>query len=355
MDTESLASWDHVLYAISPFRPPDWRFLRVRELTNSTDPLPCRRDDDRWVRRYKAYRVRLASALFESDSSAIKKVIREFSDCHIATQLRNAGASSASPKIIEARILAQEPFSEIASKHGTTSRAIECYEAIFFNVTDRIGARDWITTQVLVPALTRQTIKNNVEIIKAGEPILDGTMKLFGYFCGPIAVDILATGIAGFQKCRTSEEFFEWFDTHWKNSIRRRSTQAVQHFEVNNFNATELFALHARIIELEQSPGIQQKAKGELERRVKTMLDLIPWSPATRNHSDYKPGRIANYSNLAAELNDEEYYAAAAGNKLEADEEIMSLTVPPPRRATPTSTEATISTSASVKAKEASQ
>jgi len=105
--------------------------------------------------------------------------------------------------------------------------------------------------------------------------------------------------------------------------------------EINKFNVTELFAVHLRIIDLEQSPGAAKNAKTDFEARIKATIDSLPYSPATLAGTDYRPGRTREADHLAIELNCIEAGRLAAGEPLKSilDDETIHLTMPPPRRA----------------------
>ena len=92
-------------------------------------------------------------------------------------------------------------FDTIAEVMGITPGTVEWYEYFFFNVVDRLNQGDWITNQVLLPALQWSPLRaagsgsfRNNEVVK---PFLDGSLKLFAYFGGPRLIDVL---LAGFNR-----------------------------------------------------------------------------------------------------------------------------------------------------------
>ena len=323
----------------NPCRPLDWRNQRV--LGATADPARhwfSRSSDDNYVRRRIAFLRRCRVA--RGDDRAMEEVVEEFEDCFYAQRLaegRQHANYAMTTSLVEARLLARQSFAEIAALTGTSAAVIEHFEAMYFDVVHRLEYRDWITAQVLVPALAAQVKAAAAQsgVGPVAFPFLDGSTKLFAYFCGPTTIDVIGMGFEGVSAFRTAEEFDTWWDDHWRQMIRRRSVQAAQTFEINKFNVTDVFAAHLRIIDLEQSPGAAKKAKTDFEAGIKAALDSLPYSPATLAGTDYRPGRTREADHLAIELNCIEAGRLAAGEPLKSilDDETIHLTMPPPRRA----------------------
>ncbi|OWK37438.1 hypothetical protein [Fimbriiglobus ruber] len=312
---------------LNPFRSPRWRADRVDELVLAPDgPLPCRRADDAFVRRYKQYRYRSMTAPDPAVAAA------EYPECAAAERLQAADVPPLLATVVEARILARQSFANIAARTGLDPVAVEWYEALFFHVTDRLDARDWVVTQILIPALARPRAAGpgGFDLGAVAAPAADGTLKLFAYFCGPLMVDVLTAGVTDVRSLKSPEEVDEWFHDHWQRTIARRSAQAAQLFEINRFNVTELFAIHARIIEQRNSPGAARKTQTDMEQRLQMLLDAIPWTLAEGGGGPDLPGRLNEFRHTAAALNEDELMILGAGGTLQNEDEIRSLHLPPP-------------------------
>jgi len=105
----------------------------------------------------------------------------------------------------------------------------------------------------------------------------------------------------------------------------------VNTFEVNKYNAMELFATHCRLIEIEKSSESADEARGAMERNILVMLQEMPWAVGRKPHSQMAP-RLAVYEQAAAELTDEEMMLVAAGHETDEIKEVLTYTMPPPRR-----------------------
>jgi hypothetical protein len=53
--------------------------------------------------------------------------------------------------ILEARLLTTESYEEISQRMGTSAKAVSLYADLFFDVRDRLQARDWIMKVILGP------------------------------------------------------------------------------------------------------------------------------------------------------------------------------------------------------------
>ena len=80
---------------------------------------------------------------------------------------------------VEARILAREPFDSIARKCCLTSRAIAAYEALFFNVLDRLDSTSYITHTVIGPKLHYGLKPSDIDVL----------WKFYGYHGGSHVLD----------------------------------------------------------------------------------------------------------------------------------------------------------------------
>jgi hypothetical protein len=71
-------------------------------------------------------------------------VARSLPDVHAARQLNLHGGNATVE--VQARLLAAQSFEEVARITGLPPEVVKWYEALFYQVTDRLRARDWITT-----------------------------------------------------------------------------------------------------------------------------------------------------------------------------------------------------------------
>lgn len=138
------------IYKNSPFRKPRWRAERVMQMVEHQPlPLTSRFYDDPFVRTYRRFLLLLLDA--GGDEVARFGVMHELPHVFHAHELR-FHSDRQLRDVLEAWLLTVEPFSEIANRFATDPLTIEFYEALFFNVRDRLSNKDWIAKVIRAPS-----------------------------------------------------------------------------------------------------------------------------------------------------------------------------------------------------------
>lgn len=327
------------------FRKPDWRFERVLKMCDRyPSPGRCSRRDDDYVK--KARKFVLGWRAREPEER--KELYAECPGLYYAFEIFERAEDDPEPNhFLQARLLAQQTHEEIAHALGTVPETVEWYEKLFFNVSDRLEHRDWITKHVLLPAILRQhaglapsdadddddddDVVIGSSTVPVARPFLDASLKLFAYFGGKHVVDIMITGFQSGKQLAAPEDMAGWFDSQWKMALRRRSHQASLMFEINKYNVMELFAIHTRIMEIEKSEESQDQQRSTIERHVKALIDEIPWAVGDDGKKMLAGTALGQYDEGAAELRDDELIQVSAGQKLLSSEEFLQE-LPPPRK-----------------------
>ena len=249
---------------------------------------------------------------------------------------------------IEARLLANQSNEQIGDALGITPDTVEWYEALFFNVKDKLKHRDWITKQVLLPAMRRHHVppagqNDGMTVLTrdsaVARPFLDGSLKLFGYFGGTHVIDVMISGFQSGKPVPSQDAVQGWFDAGWAMTVRRRSHQASLQFEVNKYNVMELFAVHTRIIEIDRSEESQDSVRTEHERTIMAMMNEIPWAVGADGAKIFEGKAIGRYDEEAAELRDAEVLKVGTGQQITDD--IPKMLPPPRKRAAAVMTQST--------------
>ena len=138
------------IYKNSPFRRLKWRAERVMQLVEHLpSPLKPGRYDDPYVRTYRRFLLLLVAA--GDDEAARYAVIQEKPHVYQAHTL-HFHSDRHLRQVLEARLLTVEPLAEIANRFATEPLTIEFYEALFFNVRDRLSHKDWIAKVIRSPS-----------------------------------------------------------------------------------------------------------------------------------------------------------------------------------------------------------
>ncbi len=205
-----------------PRRRLDWRWHWAGQLLKcGEEPDPVYDDD--WTRRAFDYQ-RLV------DEHPAEFLAETMPDIHAALQLNTTGGIRRWE--LDARILARESPETIQSKTGIAATVIECYEAMFFNVSSRIDCASYIESKTI------------------GQSPFDGQdvatfWNHFGYFYGPYFLDIViddfrSTGKPDYTHLSSDRVW-------WKGRTRFQRTMdrsiALLMFSVSSLNLTALFRL----------------------------------------------------------------------------------------------------------------
>lgn len=147
-------------------------------------------------------------------------------------------------QITEAWLLTTEPYCEIANRLGTDEKTIDYFEKLFFNVRDRLHARDWIAKIIWGSPTDRAGNKDGV-MTENQRGIL---YRWIGHCGGPLVLDSMVAALAPGAIPQQLEDVDPWFDDALAQSIRTRVIAAAQLLDVNKKNALQLIKLALRQI-----------------------------------------------------------------------------------------------------------
>lgn len=320
------------------FRRPDWRLERVLKIIDRLpNPGRCTSRDDNYVKQARNFLLRWRAKGSEEER---EELFWENPGLFYAYQIHERAEDEPEPAMfIQARLLARQGHKEIAECISTCPETIDWYEKLFFNVSDRLQNRDWITKHVLLPSIMKNhgvmpAKADDGEVLPfkdstVAKPFLDASLKMFAYFGGQYIVDIMITGFQQGKPLVSPDEMSAWFDHHWSMTIRRRSHQAALQFEVNKYNVMELFAVHTQIMALEKSEESQEQQRTATERHIKAMLDDLPFAVGDDGEKMARGTVLGYHDTQAAELRDDELLRAQHGEKVAQD---VLESLPPPRK-----------------------
>ena len=317
-----------------PFLRPDWRFERVLRLVSRV-PAPGRttKRDDEHIKAARSFMLR-----WNRGEEWRENLLDENPGLYYAHSIyANLHMDPEVKFMLEARLLADQPIEEIADRLKTMPETVSWYERLFFNVSPFLQHHDWIVKHVLLPSSDRFVEHDDDEDDGApapqGTPLvirphLDMTLKFFAYFGGPILCDFMISGFRRGNVVQGSEDISSWLDDQWRVTLQRRSAQAAGVFEVNRYNVMELFATHARIIELQKNSESGEERRSTFTRHVSTMLSQLPWTVGRRGAEQISEiGAMGEMDNAAAEINDEELILIGSGEVPDSVKEIDNLSI----------------------------
>lgn len=143
------------------FIQPNWRELRAQEAVT----VPGRRTDDDLVNAYCTYLENGHSGRYQASIAA-------------ALELREPHHADRCSEV-KARLLAGQSTHGIATRCGLSEDVVAVFAQLFFDVTGRLKAGDWIATQVLFVECRGESAPER----------LRGVWSYIGYHHGPLALD----------------------------------------------------------------------------------------------------------------------------------------------------------------------
>lgn len=323
MGTALTTAPKHTPYSvIDPFRRPDWRFNRIIAMCDRT-PTPgrCTPRDDEYVKRGRQFLLRYRN-YNESQRRELEYEDEDLYAAFATYRSKSDDEEGAQAFSLEARILSGQTDEEIAEHYPFGPRTVDYYEQLFFNVRDRMSRRDWMTTQILIPALKRDKKPPTGTATAAWAPQdhaviktqLDGSLKFFAYFAGPWVLEHMLTGFEHTSRADSPDEAsMGWCERHFIRGMKRRAAQSVNFFEINKFNVIDVFMTVNQIIATEKSADSQEGQQSKYDMHVKSHIDGLPWTVGSRDEENV-PLPVAKYDNSTSELRDDELLMVSAGD-----------------------------------------
>lgn len=302
-------------------RPLTWRFDRVTELLEARPkPKPADpRYDDRYVTLARRFLGRL---LATSDPELQGELFPKNPGLYYAYELHQ-DVDQERAKFVQACILARMSDEEAAARCGELPATIDWYEAMFFNVRDRLDSPYWIVKNCLGPAAERFLDDHGKQF----------TTKMFGYFVGPHMLDAWITTFNPNVDWKSMNDFDEVKDMHAAGTIRRRCVTHLQTAEINRYNITEFAGLHLRLMEMAKAAKTGEEARTIIETNIAVMLEKLPWDVGRPDPDALGPGSARRYDGMSAELRASDMMALGVGKDVVIPEEIKNLRIPEPRPA----------------------
>lgn len=288
----------------SPFRAPQWRYDRVLELIEARPVRsPSPRSDDRFVRTYHKFLMRYM-ALPDADKVTLYPKNPGLFYAH----LLHHHPDREWRVMVQARILTSADDNTAANYLSTLPDTIHWYEALYFNVRDRLNNLDWIIKSVLGSPAERVAARDDTMTMEHRHILY----KLFAYFGGPHILDAVLAGVQPNNLPKDRTQVSRWFDQTMKTLLKRKAIMAAQMFEVNKWNVMELMNAHISIMSLEKDAG--GGPQSEIEKAVEGLLGQIGgnWRIA-RKRLDEQPALEQQYAISAVEPRADEFASLAHG------------------------------------------
>lgn len=299
----------------NPRRPLNWRFDRAQTLI---------REEKRASKGDDPITVRARRFLYLWNNMEPEQRIELFAfdpGLYYAHDIYNADDLQLKTTI-ETRLLAGQDDATIADGLNTLPEAIAAYEALFYNVRDRLKSRDWVQRTALYPAMQRGVDDMGFEFCA----------KLFAYFGGPAVADELLHMCDPNDRPSDTKDVSRYWERQLTRTLKRRSLQAAQFFEINKFNVIQLFSVVNDVRNLEHTIEQGDTNKTDLEQTAISLMSEIKFIAGLTVQSQAEGTVGAEFTGSAVELRSDEALRLTDGRVPEDLKELATLTLPPPRK-----------------------
>lgn len=162
------------MHQFDPLRPLSWRWNLACQLVEQRRRVSARHADD-WIRSAVRFRRRL-----ERSKSPAAMARLHSAEPGLFGAYETHGRGGFGRWRLEAWLLSGLSMPAVAAKADIPVGVVEAYEALLFNISDRLHASDYIHTY----AIGRST--------DADEPIsVETAVKAFAYYAGPLVLEVL--------------------------------------------------------------------------------------------------------------------------------------------------------------------
>jgi hypothetical protein len=137
---------------------------------------------------------------------------------------------------VEARLLAEEPFTDIGRKCSIPPGAVEAYEKLFFAVLNKLDATTYVGCAVLGPKIHHGLTENDLGVF----------WGLVGYTYGPVMLDAIIKQSSGLPRPTTAKQLDEVLGRYTEALLRARALLAVHMLPVKPETALAVLQLAAQ-------------------------------------------------------------------------------------------------------------
>lgn len=300
----------------NPTRAPHWKWLRAVAIDSGGTKASRYLDGGdgfKWIRR--AIRLKRHHAMAGNRPEILYNLVRLDSDLFWAHSIW-ADDKQPTRWEIDARILAGETNDEIAKKVGCEPGVVEAYEAVFFNVREKIDNAAYVVNVVMADSVTKGLTERQYDLL----------WKMFGYRGGPHVLDAMISRFSAIDKPQKPEEVSQFFQDSAINSMRHKAAVAALTVPINTHTQLALLDAYVKYVEIERTTENAAKAQVGIVQNIGAMMQALPFKIATK--MDSTTDKMLLFDNSAAELNGSELIIAATGGKITNQAAIEELRFP---------------------------
>lgn len=248
----------------NPFRPVNWRWELAR--THREKRTKFQLTTDQFAVEAFKFQKRMDKCKDDDDRYRLMDAHPELYSAYLIFRRGDNDDKHPMRYALEARLLADQSYREIAMLLGLNVKTIEYYEKLFFNIEGKLQNSDYIMTCVLGPSIHSGLSDRDYDLL----------WKLFGYLYGPVVLDSFISTTSRKFKPETNAEVDTALAEDTRSSIQRKVAVIARTYTVNPFSQSELLHIYARLLEVEKDMG-QEKAHDVILQNVQVMMDKLPF------------------------------------------------------------------------------
>lgn len=308
--------------ADNPFRPADWRWQRAREIVDGAGLNATRRRDGllgyKWINRA----VRYIRAYDASRDDRQRMVLAESRPDIFWAHW--AWDSDINPQkfSIEAHILARETDFEVGFRCGLPPTVVEAYEALFFNVREKLVHSKYILNCIMGPAIHRGLSEREYDLL----------WKLYGYFLGPYMLDAMESKFASPTWCGTPDAVGATVLDDAIGTLKLKASIAAKTVPVNQHTQLAIMEQFTKFVEVERNTDTAGKSQTVVLDHIQAMMTCLPFNIGGRdprnNHAAIDRGPLEAYEQSAIELTYEETMRVSVRLPIANAETLQRLSFP---------------------------
>jgi hypothetical protein len=299
----------------NPNRPPDWRWLYARWL-NENKKFPKADRDDNYLGVIKRYIAGYLKCKTEEDH---ENLAMKFPGIFWAEQVHSA-KNRDTRWAIEARLLAGEAITSIATKTRTQPETIIWYEKTFFNVLPYLQSKDYIVMNVLGKSIYGGLHQRDYDLL----------WKLFGYVFGPLFLDYIFTTVDNQERVTSIDQIRSTSDSYIKGTIRRKAMIAAATLPID-YNQNAVLDIYNKQLEIEKASGNGADIQATMIGNIHASLTSLRFHPGV--DQPIVGPLLKDYDNRSAELRTSEMLAITLGQPQLANRDELEFKFPEDRNA----------------------
>jgi hypothetical protein len=279
-----------MLYAYQqhdPIRSPRWRFNRVEDIARN-NRAPSRVQDDAQIREGVRFVRAWDRVKTEDDRDAL---LQSAMGLFYAYELHEHEDPDVR-FVVEARILAGQSDEQIASLNGALPETIYWYEALFYNVRDRLLAHDYIVVRI-----HKQAHEN--------ESSHDIKIKQIGFFGGPVVLNDLLQGFADGPRPADPADLPAYYDRMQRAKLRSKAFVSALDMDIDRHNVMQLLEVHCQLMEAQRGSPLTDEPS-DATRAVDGLLAELNWIVSGKSAGLDKRPPTDQFPRAAAELPSDE-------------------------------------------------